>query len=143
PDLAGLRASVHADADRASDLRVVGRNRDVVDERERLRPDADHVVHVHRDAVDADRVPPAHLLRDEDLRADAVRAEGERVGPEVDEAGEMADLRAGSAYALSSIAQGSDEGGDVRRLLVLAQAGRGIGSGPGPPTERGCLEGSP
>ena len=45
---------------------------EVVDHRDRLGADADEVVDVHRDAVDADGVQPAGLLGDDDLRADAV-----------------------------------------------------------------------
>ena len=45
---------------------------EVVDHRDRLGADADEVVDVHRDAVDADRLEPAGLLGDDDLRADAV-----------------------------------------------------------------------
>src|SRR5437667_4659 len=136
-DVRELRATVQADADLASDFLVVGRDRDIVDERERLRPDADHVVHIHRDAVDADRVPPAHLLRDEDLRADAVRAEGERVGSEVDEPCEVADLREGLAGALPAVPQGRGQGRGAGRLLVLAHAGLGIGSNHAQATQRG------
>ena len=45
---------------------------EVVDHRDRLGADADEVVDVHRDAVDADGVEPPGLLGDDELRADAV-----------------------------------------------------------------------
>src|SRR2546427_749768 len=92
------------------------------------RADADHVVHVMLDAVDPARVPAAHLPRDERLRADAVRAERQRVGAQVNESGEVADLREGLSDASTSVREGGDEGGDVRGLFVLAYAGLGIGA---------------
>src|SRR5213595_2118770 len=55
---------------------------------------------------------------------------------------EVADLREGFAYAFPSIAQGSDEGGDVRRLLVLAHAGLRIGADHAQATERGYFKGT-
>ena len=47
-------------------------NGDVVEHRERLCPDADQVVGVHRDAVDPDSVPATELLRHHELRPDTV-----------------------------------------------------------------------
>ena len=47
-------------------------DRDVVDERERLRPAADDVVRAHRDEVDADRVVALERRRDRRLGPDPV-----------------------------------------------------------------------
>ena len=47
-------------------------DRDVVDERERLRPAADHVVGAHRDEVDADRVEALERRGDGGLGPDPV-----------------------------------------------------------------------
>ena len=63
--------------DRAQHLRVRLLDRDVVHQRDRLGADADQVVHVHRDAVDPDRVEPPELLGDDHLRADAVGGQRE------------------------------------------------------------------
>src|SRR5207245_86224 len=125
-DVRELRASVQPDADLSGHFAIVRLNRNVVDEGEGLRADADHVVHVMRDAVDPDRVPAAHLPRDERFRADAVRAERQRVGAQVNESGEVADLREGRSDASTSVREGGDEGCDVRGLFVLAYAGLGI-----------------
>ena len=57
---------------RASRLGVGLLDREVVDQRDRLGADADDVVDVHRDAVDADGVEPVGLLGDDQLRADPV-----------------------------------------------------------------------
>src|SRR5256886_5369268 len=92
-DVRHLRSAVQPDADLTGYLAVVRFDRDVVHEGDRLGADADHVVHVHRDAIDPDRVPTAHLLGDEDLGPNAIRAQGECVRAEVDEAREMSDLR--------------------------------------------------
>src|SRR5437870_6403699 len=81
-----------------------------------------------RDAVDPDRVPAAHLPRDERFRADAVRAERQRVGAQVNESGEVADLREGLSDTSTSVCEGGDEGRDVRGLFVLAYARLGIGA---------------
>ena len=59
-------------ADLAQDAGVGRRHGDVVEHRERLRADADHVVDVHRHAVDAHRVPAPHALGEDELGADAV-----------------------------------------------------------------------
>src|SRR5256886_576601 len=127
-DVRELRAAIQSDADLPCDLAVVVRDRHVVHEGKRLGADADHVVHVHRDAVDPDRVPTPHLLRDQHFRADAVRAQREGVRTEVDETGEVADLRERLAEALPAVAQGRNEGGDMGRLFLLAHAGIGIGA---------------
>ena len=66
-------------------------HRDVVDHRERLGADADHVVDVHGDAVDADGVVFAHHVGDDGLRADAVGAERKPDAVELDHVGEIAD----------------------------------------------------
>ena len=50
---------------------------EVVDHRDRLGADADQVVDVHRDAVDADRLEPPRLLGDDELGADAVGRQGD------------------------------------------------------------------
>ena len=63
------------DADLLADLGVGALDRDVVEHRQRLGADADHVVDVHRHAVDPDRVEAAELLGDQQLGADAVGGE--------------------------------------------------------------------
>ena len=72
---ASLGARAQADRDLAQHLGVGLLDGDVVEQRERLGPDADEVVDVHRDAVDPDRVEAAGLLGDDHLRADAVGGE--------------------------------------------------------------------
>ena len=62
----------------ASIARVGLLDGDVVDHRDRLGADADQVVDVHRDAVDADRVEALRLLGDDQLGADAVGADRDR-----------------------------------------------------------------
>ncbi len=121
-DVRHLGPAVQSDPDLAGNLAVVSLDRDVVDEGDRLGADADHVVHVHRDAVDPDRVPAAHLLRDEDLRPDAVGAQGECIVAEVDEPREVTDLGQRLPEAAATVGEGGDEGGDVRGLFVLAHA---------------------
>ena len=58
-----------------ADRRVGALDRDVVEHRQRLGADADHVVDVHRHAVDPDRVEAPELLGDQQLGADAVGRE--------------------------------------------------------------------
>ena len=61
---------------------------EVVEHRDRLGADADEVVDVHRDAVDADRVQAPGLLGDDELGADAVGAQRDRqVGRDAQHAG--------------------------------------------------------
>src|SRR2546426_1623516 len=121
-DVRHLGPAVQPDADLSGDLAVVSLDRDVVHKGNRLRADADHVVHVHRDAVNPDRVPAAHLLCDKDLRPDAVGAQGERVVAEVDESREVADLCQRPPQAAATVREGGDEGRYVRGLFVLAHA---------------------
>src|SRR3989454_2325267 len=121
-DVRHLGPAVQSDADLAGDLSVVSLDCDVVDEGDRLRANADHFVHVHGDAVDPDRVPAAHLLRNEHLRPDAVGAQGERVRAKVDESREVTNLGQRLAQAAATVGEGGDEGGDVRGLFVLAHA---------------------
>ena len=66
-----------------ADRRVGLLDRDVVEHRQRLGADADHVVDVHRHAVDPDRVEAAELLGDQQLGPDPVGRERDP-GPLVD-----------------------------------------------------------
>ena len=82
-------------------------DRDVVEEEERVGPVRREVVDGHRDAVDADRVVAADLVRDDGLRADAVSGRHEqRVVvaelPEVEEAAEAADVTDDAGRGTSS-----------------------------------------
>ena len=73
---------------------------DVVHERERLGADADHVVDVHGDAIDADGVELAHHGRDDRLGSHAVGAEREAGAVHLDDIGEVADRQQHPAHAL-------------------------------------------
>ena len=86
-----LGAGAQARADRVEHGGVGALDRDVVDQRDRLRADADHVVDVHRDAIDADGVVFAHHVGDDGLRADAVGAERDADAVHLDHIGEIAD----------------------------------------------------
>ena len=57
-----LGALGEARPDLPADLRVGALDGEVVEHRKRLGADADHVVYVHRHAVDANRVVAAQLL---------------------------------------------------------------------------------
>ena len=78
-----LGAARQADADFLADRRVGLLDRDVVEHRQRLGADADHVVDVHRHAVDPDRVEAAELLGQHQLGPDPVGRERDP-GPLVD-----------------------------------------------------------
>jgi hypothetical protein len=71
-----------ADLQALGDLRERGRigllDGEVVEHRDRLGADADEVVDVHRDAVDADRAEAAGLLGDDELGPDAVGRQRDR-----------------------------------------------------------------
>ena len=87
----GLGARLQADADRPHDLGVGALDGQVVEHGDRLGADADDVVDVHRDAVDPDGVVAAGLLRDDQLRADAVGADGDaEVGRDLQHRGVVA-----------------------------------------------------
>jgi hypothetical protein len=78
-------------------LRIEPAGRVIVEEEERLGPLHDEVVHAHRDKIDADRLVPAGLDGDLDLRADPVirrdqNGVRESGGFQVEEAAEPADL---------------------------------------------------
>ena len=79
---AGLGARRRPSAMRAEPVGVGLLDGEVVEQRDRLGADADDVVDVHRDAVDADRLEAVGLLGDDELGADAVGGErdAERVG---------------------------------------------------------------
>ena len=73
-------------------------HREVVEEEQRLRPDAHDVVDAHRDEIDAHGGPAAGHARDLEFRADTVgRGREQPVVPDVEEPGEAAhrvgDLR--------------------------------------------------
>ena len=67
-----LGAGLQPAPDRLEDVRVGLLDGEVVEHRDRLGADADHVVHVHGDAVDPDGVVAAGELGHDQLRADAV-----------------------------------------------------------------------
>ena len=76
-DLRLLGALLQPDPDLLEHLGVGLLDGDVVEQRDRVGADADDVVGVHPDQVDADRVEAAHLLADDHLRSHAVRRQGE------------------------------------------------------------------
>ena len=93
----GARAQAGADGIEHGGVGV--RHRDVVDERERPRAHADHVVHVHGDAVDADGVVLAHQVGDDGLGADAVGAQRQAHAVHLDDVGEVADRQHDAAQS--------------------------------------------
>ena len=77
-------------------------DRDIVQEGDRLGADADRVVHIHRHAIDPDRVVALEHLSDEHFAADTVRAQGEAdIVPQIHDAGEIADIQGAMAWATS------------------------------------------
>ena len=124
-----LGAARQADADLLADRGVGGRHGDVVEHRQRLGADADHVVDVHRHAVDADRVAAPELLGDQQLGADPVGGEGDP-GPlvEPDHARVVAGQRnlARGAAELDR-AQRPDQPGDRRVRGPLVDPGLRVG----------------
>ena len=71
---------------------------DVVEHRDRVGAHADHVVHVHRDAVDAHGVEAAELLGHDQLGAHAVGRQGQpRVARQAQDAGVVARAQHASA----------------------------------------------
>ena len=88
----GCRApSASPTAIRIQHRRVRLFDRDVIDHRHRPRADAQHVVDVHRDAIDADRVVFFHHVGDDRLRADAVGEIARPIAADIDDIGEIAD----------------------------------------------------
>src|SRR5207247_5807756 len=75
-DPSQLGPAPEASADLGAHVRVRLAAEDEVEERDRLRPDADQIVDVHGDAVDADRVEPAEALGDDHLGPHAVGGHG-------------------------------------------------------------------
>ena len=74
---------------------------DVVDQRERPRADADHVVDVHGDAIDADGVVFAHHRRDDGLGADAVGAQRDAGAVHLHDVGEISDRQHDAPHAVA------------------------------------------
>jgi hypothetical protein len=127
-DARHLGARAQAGADGVEHDRVGVRHRDVVDERERLGADADHVIDVHGDAVDADGVVFAQHVGDDGLRADAVGAEREPDAVELDHVGEIADrqddaaepgLRPGLLHPRDDVAQARVGLGGIHAALLV------------------------
>ena len=69
--------------------------RDVVDQRQRLRADAEQIVDVYRHAVDADRVVAAHHLGDQHLGPYVVG--GDRQTPAVGQVDHVGEIAKGSS----------------------------------------------
>ena len=127
-DAGQLRPALEADADLLHHGRVRPLDGEVVEQRDRLRADADDVVDVHRDAVDPDGVVAAGLLGEDQLRADAV---GPDRDPEVRRHLEHGGVVAGREHGARG-APGVDrlEDADERRDRaiggVLVHAGPGV-----------------
>ena len=101
----------------------------VVEHRDRLRTDADEVVDVHGDAVDAHRLEAIGLLGDDDLRAHAVGGDRD---PEVGRHAQHGRVvTAGHDRGAGPIeldrAQDADEGVDGTIGLAGVDAGGGVG----------------
>ena len=126
-----LGAAGQADADFLADRRVgAARIGDVVEHRQRLGADADHVVDVHRHAVDPDRVEAPELLGDQQLGPDPVGRERDP-GPlvELDHARVVArqrHLQRGPAELDRPQRPHQPGDGGVRRPLVDPGLGVGV-----------------
>ena len=91
-----LSTQVQAAGDLLEDVGVDPVGGQVVQQRERHRPGADHVVDVVGHAVDPDRLPPVRLPGQQDLGADPVGGQRERrPGRDVHHGGEIAAGQAG------------------------------------------------
>ena len=110
-----LGAALESLGDRLHRLRVRLLDRQVVEHRDRLGADADDVVDVHGDAVDADRVEPPGRLGDQQLRADAVGADRDpEVRRHLEHGGEVARQRHDPRRAPGlDRAQDADQRGDA------------------------------
>ena len=128
---AAVADSLH---ERRDQVRIVLRQREVVEEAERLGADAEGVVDRHRDQVDSDRVVPVHHPRDLELGADAVgRAHEHRVvvllevGPaEQEQAREAAEAVEDPAAILRSAHM---RGHRRQRLVVKVEVEPGVAIG--------------
>ena len=116
-------------------------DRDVVHHAQRLSADAEHVVHVHRDTVDPDRVVPIHQLRDQELGPDAVRRDREADPPDVDHVREVSEIELDVPEARRTgrerLAKVVNEALESGFFLVGVDAGGGVGGAPGTALSRG------
>src|SRR2546428_5616924 len=116
------RRRVEAESHLAGEFGIVRVDRQVIDERHGLRPRADHVVHVRRDAIDPDGVPAPHLARDEDLRHHGIRAHPEGGLAEIHEAREVARGAPRGTDAPAAEPELRDEGPHLRSFRVDVHA---------------------
>ena len=111
------------------DLRVRPVDRDVVEHRQRLGPDADHVVDVHRHAVDPDRVELPQRFGEHQLGPDPVGGERDaEVRRHLDHAGVVAGqrhLRRGPSQL--DLPQRPHQPGDRRIGSALVDSGSRVG----------------
>ena len=128
-DAGQLCARREALADLGCDRSVGPVHGEVVHHRQRACPDADHVVDVHRDAVDADGVPAAELLGDQELGADAVGGQGDSGAlVDADDVGVVAACEHLAALAAARARrQGADEGADGVVGIALADPRARVG----------------
>ena len=87
--LVALKAAEAAAGDRRQFVRVGHIDGDVIEHRDGPGADADQIVDVHGDAIDADGVVALHHLGDQRFRANAVGAEREAGTGEFDHRGEV------------------------------------------------------
>ena len=103
-----LAAPCDAFSERSEQLGDGLLDRDVVDQRDRSCTDAQHVVDVHRDAVDADRVVAPGGLCDQELGPDAVGGDGDaQVVGNGHDVGEVPDVERGPGRS-GMLERGSD-----------------------------------
>src|SRR6266536_1880573 len=128
-DLRQLGAPAQAGPDGVEHGGVGLFDRDVIDQRQRLCADADQIVDVHGDAIDADRVVFPHQVGDDRLRADAVGAQRHADAVDLDDVGVITDrqyhpahavLRPGPLHALDDTVEACVGFGDI-------DAGRFVG----------------
>ena len=109
--------------------RIERLHRNIVHHGQRGRPDAEQIIHVHGDAIDADGVVFPHPLGNQDLGPHAIRSHGDSlVVADLDHVGEQPEVQTDTA-GLSL--------GDVPRLPeLLGNIGKGlhdlVGIDPGP-----------
>ncbi len=100
---------------------------DVIHQGEGPGADAEHVVDVHGDTVDADRIVFFHRLGDENFCADSIGGDGDTlVIADVDYVGEITEIQENLAYILVESKRVLDKGTEIRHGL---RGGGGIDPG--------------
>src|SRR5512145_1598711 len=95
------RPSAQTFSDRLDHVRIELLHSKVINHRDGCRANADQIIHIHGDTINAYRIVLAHHLGDDHLCAHAISRNGKPNAPNIENVSKVANVKSDSAYAIT------------------------------------------